>query len=104
MKCLPQRKVVQAHGLVIHDCHAEVLAIRSLNRFLLEECYALISSNKKTSKYVRQRTHDEITKESFQPFTLNEGLLLHMYCSEAPCTLFPILTPQSWWKRFIVKF
>lgn len=85
MKCLPQSKVPHAQGLVLHDWHAEILAIRSFNRFLLEECHALVTSQKKSSEYIRFRKPEERTTEYFQPFALNDGIRLHMYCSEAPC-------------------
>jgi tRNA-specific adenosine deaminase 1 len=85
MKCLPQNKISQAQGVVLHDWHAEILAIRSFNRFLLEECHALAVSEKQSSEYIRRRSQDERTEAHFQPFALNNGINLHMYCSEAPC-------------------
>jgi tRNA-specific adenosine deaminase 1 len=85
MKCLPQDKISRAQGVVLHDWHAEVLAIRSFNRFLLDECHALLLQ-KKSSEYIRLRSEDERTGSHFQPFALNDGINLHMYCSEAPCT------------------
>lgn len=85
MKCLPQNKISQAQGVVLHDWHAEILAIRSFNRLLLEECYALAISKKASSEYVRFRSQDERTETHFQPFALKDELDLHMYCSEAPC-------------------
>lgn len=87
MKCLPSNKISEANGTVLHDWHAEVVALRSINRFLLEECRKLASSKEQSSKYVRRRRADEITPSSFQPFTIREDVKLHMYCSEAPCTL-----------------
>ncbi|KAF4629033.1 hypothetical protein G7Y89_g9115 [Cudoniella acicularis] len=85
MKCLPQKSISKAQGVVLHDWHAEILAIRSFNRFLLEECYALAVSKKKSSEYVRVREEHERTASHFQPFALNDGIHLHMYSSEAPC-------------------
>ncbi|KAI6709985.1 adenosine-deaminase domain-containing protein [Diplocarpon mali] len=87
MKCLPQSKIGQAQGIVLHDWHAEILAIRSFNRFLLEECHELASSVKNVSDYIRLRSPNERTEAHFQPFALKEGISFHMYCSEAPCTL-----------------
>jgi hypothetical protein len=84
MKCLPQNKISQAQGVVLHDWHAEVLAIRSFNRFLLDECRALAISQKQSSEYVRLRSREERTESHYQPFALNDGIHLHMYCSEAP--------------------
>lgn len=89
MKCLPQNKIAQAQGVTLNDWHAEVLAIRSFNRFLLEECHALTLSEKASSEYIRYKPQDERTESNFQPFALNEGINLHMYCSEAPCTYSP---------------
>ena len=85
MKCLPQVKMPQAQGMILHDWHAEVLAIRALNRFLLDECYDILLSKKPVSDYVRLRSPEEMTESHFQPFALIDDLDLHMYCSEAPC-------------------
>lgn len=85
MKCLPQNKILQAQGVVLHDWHAEVLAIRSFNRFLLDECRALAAAEKTTSEFIRVRSENERTEACFQPFALKDDIYLHMYCSEAPC-------------------
>ncbi|RKF53146.1 tRNA-specific adenosine deaminase 1 [Erysiphe neolycopersici] len=96
MKCLPHDKIGQTQGMTLHDWHAEILAIRSFNNFLLKECLSMASTSslslddeicqeKTTSKYLRRRTQNEITEFEFQPFALRDDLLLHMYCSEAPC-------------------
>jgi tRNA-specific adenosine deaminase 1 len=87
MKCLPASKIPEANGTVLHDWHAEIVALRSINRFLLEECRSIELSKDQTSKYVRRRRVDEITQSNFQPFTIREDVRLHMYCSEAPCSL-----------------
>ncbi|KAI1655881.1 adenosine deaminase/editase [Daldinia decipiens] len=100
MKCLPMSKVSQAQGNVLHDWHAEVLAIRTFNRFVLDECKALAQGH--SSEFLRWRTTDEIASSCCddpqvgelegqgsewcgQPFAWREDILLHMYCSEAPC-------------------
>ncbi|ELR07977.1 hypothetical protein VC83_00040 [Pseudogymnoascus destructans] len=85
MKCLPSNKIPEANGTVLHDWHAEVVALRSINRFLLEECRKIALSREQSSKYVRRRRADEIAPSNFQPFTIKEDVKLHMYCSEAPC-------------------
>lgn len=86
MKCLPASKVPETNGHVLLDWHAEVLTIRALNHFLLEECSALALTGAQDSAYLRCRNEEEITETHFQPFTLRENVTLHMYCSEAPCT------------------
>jgi tRNA-specific adenosine deaminase 1 len=105
MKCLPQNKISQAQGVVLHDWHAEVLAIRAFNRFLLDECHALAVSEKESSEFIRFRSQDEMTDGHLQPFALNEGVHLHMYCSEAPCKMrFPSIINTLELSRFQYVF
>ncbi|RYO88956.1 hypothetical protein DL764_008646 [Monosporascus ibericus] len=101
MKCLPSAKLPQAQGNVLHDWHAEVLAIRAFNRFVLEECRQLALGGPETSSpFLRRRTPDEMrasestagddgdTENGWwhaQPFAWRDDVALHMYCSEAPC-------------------
>lgn len=98
MKCLPSSKITQIQGNVLHDWHAEVLAIRAFNCFVLDECRMLASNPKNSSAFVRRRSKVEGTPDlnangsphdgliwHGQPFTWREDVLLHMYCSEAPC-------------------
>ncbi|KAI0468847.1 adenosine deaminase/editase [Xylaria cf. heliscus] len=105
MKCLPSSKLPQARGNVLHDWHAEVLAIRAFNCFVLDECRALASGSKSSSNFIRRRSSAEMAYSSpgyvvdepnaeeggeegnwhGQPFAWREDVLLHMYCSEAPC-------------------
>ncbi|ROW10185.1 hypothetical protein VMCG_01870 [Cytospora schulzeri] len=80
MKCLPTSKLSSANGIILHDWHAEVLAMRALNHFVLQECRALAEG--KDSAYIRRKTDDE---PGTQPFAWREDVTLHMYCSEAPC-------------------
>lgn len=86
MKCLPQSQIAAAQGITLHDWHAEILALRTFNRFLLEEAHLLATSRARSSEFLRVREPEERTKSHFQPFALNDGIDLHMYCSEAPCT------------------
>ncbi|KAK2591900.1 hypothetical protein QQS21_010398 [Conoideocrella luteorostrata] len=78
MKCLPASKLQQANGNAIHDWHAEVLAMRSFNRFLLDEC-----------RNVQRGQSNEVLELSnmsgSKPFRVKDNIKLHMYCSEAPC-------------------
>ncbi|KAF2774028.1 tRNA-specific adenosine deaminase [Teratosphaeria nubilosa] len=104
MKCLPKDKLHLAQGNVLHDWHAEVLAVRAFNRWLVDECANLADPHEgAASAWVRRRQkgqesrrgHDnaaaEIAQSSEkrhwqgQPFELLEDVQIHMYCSEAPC-------------------
>ncbi|KAJ4330928.1 hypothetical protein N0V95_009977 [Ascochyta clinopodiicola] len=85
MKCLPQNKLSAANGNILHDWHAEVVAIRTFNRFLLDECLLTSTPPFAHSNFIRQRTTIEISEHEPQPFTIREDVQIHMYCSEAPC-------------------
>lgn len=93
MKCLPHSKLPSANGNVLHDWHAEILAIRAFNRFLVDECADLAAKgfgNENSSAWVkwRQNVKEVDQVEGYwqsQPFALKEDVRIHMYCSEAPC-------------------
>lgn len=84
MKCLPASKLVEAKGVAIHDWHAEILAIRTLNRYLLDECQSIVDGNHDGSEAILQRSQDR-NEEHTTPFRVRDDVKLHMYCSEAPC-------------------
>jgi tRNA-specific adenosine deaminase 1 len=93
MKCLPASKVAQANGNVLHDWHAEILAIRGFNRWILEECELLAQlGREETGQWVEWTAED--TQEAQQihasptsrpPFKLKPDVQIHMFCSQAPC-------------------
>lgn len=104
MKCLPQSKLPSAQGTILHDWHAEVLAIRALNHFILRECKEILAAEMDEggdqhhcydSPYIRRRTNyinnngdsntDGSHQQQQQPFVWRKEVTLHMYCSEAPC-------------------
>ncbi|TQV93470.1 tRNA-specific adenosine deaminase [Cordyceps javanica] len=80
MKCLPVSKMLECNGVGLHDWHAEILAIRTFNRCILEECTRVIDGG--TSDLVERTTS---CSTSAWPFRLRPGVKLHMYASEAPC-------------------
>jgi tRNA-specific adenosine deaminase 1 len=84
LKCLPRVKVPGTRGCVLHDWHAEVLALRAFNHFLLQECLSLLESRRESST-VLQRTVTCRGDDFPQPFSVREDVKIHMYCSEAPC-------------------
>jgi tRNA-specific adenosine deaminase 1 len=90
MKCLPASKLAEAKGVAIHDWHAEVLAIRTLNRYLLDECQSIVDSKHDGSGAILQRNEDR-HEEYTTPFRIRDDVKFHMYCSEAPCKLFSLL-------------
>ncbi|KAL8981113.1 MAG: hypothetical protein Q9205_003994, partial [Flavoplaca limonia] len=86
MKCLPINQVAEANGSILHDWHAEIVAIRAFNHFLMQECLELATSPETTSTIIRRReAHELSAAEGLQPFAIHNDLQLHMYSSEAPC-------------------
>jgi tRNA-specific adenosine deaminase 1 len=85
MKCLPSTKLPLATGFVLHDWHAEILAFRAFNRFLLDQLHLLLTHPHQPSQFIRHRLKEELNTISFQPFTIKEDVKIYMYCSEAPC-------------------
>lgn len=94
MKCLPANKMSQANGVILHDWHAEILAIRAFNHFVLEECRA-VALGKRPSEYIRPRSDLELEEAEAaeaqgmgwnrQPYAWRDDVSLYMYCSESPC-------------------
>ena len=85
MKCLPQAKVPGTQGCVLHDWHAEMLAIRAFNHFLLQECISLLGISGQSSPTVLELSSQAAGSGACQPFSIKEGVKIHMYCSAAPC-------------------
>jgi tRNA-specific adenosine deaminase 1 len=85
MKCLPVSKIPQAQGVVLHDCHAEIISIRAFNRFLIQECAILTQDNPASSPWIRRLRPGEMSEYFQQPFAFEENVTIYFYSSEAPC-------------------
>lgn len=83
MKCLPETKLVSANGMILHDWHAEIVTIRAFNRYLLEECKAMLLGG--DSRYLQRRLMCDVNEQDAYAFEIKQDVRLHMYCSEAPC-------------------
>lgn len=71
VKSLPEKVREYSLGLMVHDMHAEVLSIRSLNRFLLEEC---------------QKDSDLVVRnDTTHKFKFKDDIKLGLFISEPPC-------------------
>ncbi|CCH44345.1 Double-stranded RNA-specific adenosine deaminase [Wickerhamomyces ciferrii] len=64
-------------GRILHDCHAEVLCIRSFNWVIANECTKV--KNGEESKYI------EYTDDDTLRFKLKDGIEFALYVSELPC-------------------
>lgn len=91
LRCLPQSKLVFAHGNTLHDWHAEVVAIRAFNLYLLRESLRIVrapsisTSSIALSHHLRCRQEHEKTFDAMQPLTIKEDVKIYMYSSTAPC-------------------
>ncbi|GIK02447.1 hypothetical protein Aspvir_006502 [Aspergillus viridinutans] len=104
-KCLPASQVSKGRGLVLHDWHAEVLALRSFNYWLLSECHSLLAQEQHarslsstgtpgaaSSPFIRRRIPFETPSAAqsepnpaWPPFELQPDIKIYMYCTCAPC-------------------
>lgn len=76
VKCVPDIKLQNTKGMVLHDSHAEVLTVRSFNLLMLELIIEL--KNGKSNSIIELNAENGLYK-------LKDGVELHMYISELPC-------------------
>ncbi|PKS09178.1 hypothetical protein jhhlp_003792 [Lomentospora prolificans] len=94
MKCLPAAKLKEASGNGLHDWHAEILAIRAFNHYLLSEAVKLSQSTGENGEsFILQWATPADREAVSQPFTIRNDVKLYMYSSEAPCK--NLYLPQS---------
>ncbi|CAM9024747.1 hypothetical protein WICANDRAFT_97105 [Wickerhamomyces anomalus NRRL Y-366-8] len=75
VKALPDATIKShSNGLLLHDCHAEILAFRAFNWFVIQECLKV--SNLDRSDYFEFNDGH---------FNLKDGIEFGMYVSEPPC-------------------
>jgi len=106
-KCLSASHIPRCRGLVLHDCHAEILALRAFNYWLLTECHGFLAEeldhsttshkstgsenrSNSTSPFIRRRTRLEHERHApasidWPPFELQPDVKFYMYCTCAPC-------------------
>ena len=90
-KCLPVSAISKCNGMVLHDSHAEVLALRALSRFLLSEVYAVLERRDVAyvSPFVCFRSvdlnHGHENLCLYQPFQIRGNVSIWMFSTEAPC-------------------
>ncbi|CRG85793.1 tRNA-specific adenosine deaminase 1 [Talaromyces islandicus] len=92
-RCLASSQITHCHGLVLHDCHAEVLAIRAFNYWVMNECLSVIqheksppapSQTEELPAFIRRRKIG-LSSASGPPFEICPDIKLYMYCTCAPC-------------------
>ncbi|KAK6351062.1 hypothetical protein TWF718_004235 [Orbilia javanica] len=101
-KCIPSTTLPKATGLILHDCHSEILALRGLNHFLLQDAHHILADPDYTSQYLTYTTigsgsnHNRGDNTSntigcngddpdTPPFTLAPSTSIHLFSTEPPC-------------------
>jgi tRNA-specific adenosine deaminase 1 len=83
----------------LHDSHAEIIAIRAFNRYVLEECRSLLWRRKTNYDGTTIDSRTGGTRESSilqrvekgdgiapcQPFSIRDNVSIYLYNSKAPC-------------------
>ena len=92
-KCLPVSSIPKCNGTVLHDCHAEILALRGFNRWLLAEIERVLEGGYE-SKWLGWRDEHqdcenapdvESSHMNLKPFFLRPNVSIHLFSTEAPC-------------------
>lgn len=82
VKVLPDDMMKSCNGEVLHDMHAEILALRAFNRFVIDECSRV--SLGEESDLIEPVTDSEPPVCKFL-FKMKLNVKLFLYVSEAPC-------------------
>lgn len=82
-KCLPVSSIPKCRGTVLHDSHAEVLALRAFNLFLLSEMDRTLQTTDYESKWVECQRGTSLTQA--KPFLMRSNVSIHLFSTEAPC-------------------
>ncbi len=84
-KSLPISAVPKCMGLVLHDSHAEILALRGLNYWLLTEIDLLLRDDEYQSDWLERLPLAEEGDSSLRPFRLRQNTEISLFSTEAPC-------------------
>ena len=78
VKALPNRFREFSEGAMVHDLHAEILAIRLFNWFLLDECSKLVDKDVAYASKIIERRDCSL-------FKFKDGIKLALLVTEPPC-------------------
>ncbi|EXJ81219.1 hypothetical protein A1O3_07509 [Capronia epimyces CBS 606.96] len=94
-KCLAASALPTCRGTVLHDCHAEILALRGFNWWLLAEVQKIVEDPAYQSPFLEsekeyETDHQQTTLSTplstpGAPFRLKPTISIHFFTTEAPC-------------------
>lgn len=70
VKALPDNLISKSKGKMLHDCHAEILALRALNCAVVAEC---------------KKSESDLVQKTGKKFRLKDDIKFALYISEPPC-------------------
>ncbi len=82
VKSMPDKDLGTFNGCVLHDCHAEMLAIRGMNVYIIQQCKLI--ENGGVSKYIRRAKQSPNVNGNYM-FEMIDDVIISMYVSEIPC-------------------
>uniref|UniRef100_A0A3P8V7U3 Adenosine deaminase RNA specific B1a n=1 Tax=Cynoglossus semilaevis TaxID=244447 RepID=A0A3P8V7U3_CYNSE len=88
-KCI-EGEYLSDRGLALNDCHAEVIARRSLIRFLFSQLELFLHEDQN-----KQQKSIFIKGDEGQGFRLKENIQFHLYISSSPCGDARIFSPHE---------
>ncbi|KAI7856344.1 adenosine deaminase/editase [Circinella umbellata] len=80
LKCLPYSKLCK-QGQLVHDSHAEVIAKRGFQRYILDQIEKSLKGNDGPFCVTSKTDNDNVSPH----VTLKSGYSFHMYISQSPC-------------------
>ncbi|KAG0675813.1 hypothetical protein C6P42_001508 [Pichia californica] len=80
VKCVPDEILKNSNGKILHDMHAEILAIRGLNWYILKEIEKLKNGNY-YSDIIEMINEENVDFK----FKLKRNIKFSLYISELPC-------------------
>jgi len=84
-KSLPVSALPRCDGLILHDCHAEILALRGLNYWLLTETGRLLQDKVYRSEWLETNPSKTTESTPSPPFRFRQGVEISLFSTEAPC-------------------
>ncbi|KAK6521211.1 hypothetical protein TWF506_001436 [Arthrobotrys conoides] len=89
-KCIPSTTLPKATGLILHDCHSEILALRGLNHFLLQDAHRILTNHDYQSPYLiynNNHNNNNVNNNdpATPPFALHPSISIHLFSTEPPC-------------------
>lgn len=82
-KCI-DGEFMSMNGDSLNDCHAEILAVRLLRKYLYKQLDNIIT-NTESSIFETSNTESSFTQDNYKPYQLKKNIRFSLFISSAPC-------------------